>query len=175
LVAAGEWWRIVTSGFLHSGLIHVAFNMAALFVFGTPLERALGRLRFALIYFTSLLAGSLGALLLSPGALTIGASGAIFGLFGAILVGQRASGMSIRAGGMIPLLVINLVFTIAMPGISIGGHLGGLAGGLAAGALIFSRGFQARGRGGYLISTLACLALALGLFAASVFVAGGGL
>jgi membrane associated rhomboid family serine protease len=175
LVAAGQWWRIVTSGFLHSGLLHLAFNMAALFVFGSALERSVGRLRFTTIYVTSLMAGSLGALLLSPGALTIGASGAIFGLFGAILAGQRASGISLRAGGMIPLLVINLVFTIAMPGISVGGHLGGLAGGLAAGALLFNRRLRVGGRAGSLVSVLACLALAAALFAAAVLVAGGGL
>lgn len=173
LVAAGQWWRIVTSGFLHSGLLHLAFNMAALFVFGSALERSVGRLRFTTIYVTSLLAGSLGALLLNPNSLTIGASGAIFGLFGAILAGQRASGISIRAGGMIPLLVINLLFTIATPGISVGGHLGGLAGGLAAGVILFSRPFRAGGRAGSRVSVLACLALAAVLFAASVLLAGG--
>ena len=167
-VAAGQWWRIVTSGFLHSGLIHLALNMAALYVFGTPLERALGRLRFGALYVTSLLAGSLGVLLLSPNSLTVGASGAIFGLLGAIIVGQRASGINPRSSGMLTLLIINLVFSFAVPGISIGGHLGGLAGGLIAGSLLFRRGPRSQAA----VSTLACLALAIAFFAASLWVAG---
>ena len=167
-VAAGEWWRIFSSGFLHSGLLHLALNMAALFVFGGPLERAVGRLRFAALYLASLVAGSLGALLVSPGALTVGASGAVFGLLGAIIVGQRASGINPRSSGMMTLLVINLVFTVAVPGISIGGHLGGLAGGLLAGAVLFNRrlwhrhGLRAAG---------ACLALAGLAFGGSLWVA----
>src|SRR5205823_2548681 len=96
------------------------------------------------VYMASLLAGSLGALLVSPNQLTVGASGAIFGLLGTIIVGQRAAGISARASGMIPLLLINLVFTVAMPGISIGGHLGGLAGGFASGAIVFNRQLQRR-------------------------------
>lgn len=155
-VAAGQWWRLVTAAFLHAGLLHLAFNMGALYLFGPPLERSLGRPRFLALYLTSLLAGSLGALVLSPGALTVGASGAIFGLFGGILAAQRASGINLRSGGMLPLLIINLVFTIALPGISIGGHLGGLAGGLIAGTLFYDR--RLRGRPG--LSLVACLGLA---------------
>jgi membrane associated rhomboid family serine protease len=165
-VASGEWWRILTSAFLHTGLIHLALNMAALYVFGTPLERALGGVRFALLYLASLAAGSFGVLLLSPHSLTVGASGAIFGLLGAILVGQRAAGISFRNSGILSLLVINLAFTFAVPGISIGGHLGGLAGGLAAGSLLF----RWRVPGGTLVPALACLTLAAGLFLAALWV-----
>jgi membrane associated rhomboid family serine protease len=167
-VAAGQWWRIITAGFLHSGLIHLALNMVALYVFGMPLERALGRLRFGTLYLTSLLAGSLGVLLLSPNALTVGASGAIFGLLGAIIVGQRAAGINPRSSGMLTLLIINLVFSFAVPGISIGGHLGGLAGGLIAGSLLFRRGSRPQA----MVYTLACIALAIGFFAAALWVAG---
>jgi membrane associated rhomboid family serine protease len=169
-VAAGEWWRIITAGFLHGGLLHLAFNMVALYVFGPPLERALGRFGFAALYMTSLVAGSLGALLLSPTALTIGASGAIFGLFGAILMAQRSSGIGIRAGGMVPLLVINLVFTVLSPGVSIGGHLGGLAGGVLAGALLFNRRTRSDG-GRQALAALACVVLGLLLFGAALWVA----
>ena len=165
-VASGEWWRILTSAFLHTGLIHLALNMAALYVFGTPLERALGRVRFAVLYFASLAAGSFGVLLLSPHSLTVGASGAIFGLLGALLVGHRAAGVSFRSSGILTLLVINLVFTFAVPGISIGGHLGGLAGGLAAGSLLF----RWRVPGGRTVPTLASMALAAGFFLAALWI-----
>ncbi|WP_338200309.1 rhomboid family intramembrane serine protease [Candidatus Nephthysia bennettiae] len=168
-VAAGEWWRLITAGFLHTGLIHLGLNMAALFVFGPPLERALGRLRFGTLYLTALLAGSFGVLLLSPGSLTVGASGAIFGLLGGLIAGQRAAGISLRSSGIISLLVINLVFTLAIPGISIGGHLGGLAGGFVAASLLFNG--RLRQQGG-LLPIVLCAALAAACFAASLWVAG---
>ena len=79
LVAEGEWYRLVTSGFLHASLIHIGFNMLLLFFLGRLLEPALGTPRFLVLYFASLLAGSLGVMLLDPNALTLGASGAIFG------------------------------------------------------------------------------------------------
>jgi membrane associated rhomboid family serine protease len=167
-VAAGEWWRVVTAGFLHTGLLHVGLNMAALFVFGPPLEGALGRLRFAALYLTSLLAGSLGVLLLSPHSLTVGASGAVFGLLGAILAGQRAAGISARSSGIVGLLIANLIFTVAVPGISIGGHLGGLAGGFIAGSLLFNRRLREKGAA---LSVAVCLALPAACFAASLWIA----
>lgn len=168
-VAAGEWWRIFTAGFLHSGLIHLGFNMVALAMVAPPLERALGRVRFGVLFVVSLVAGSFGALLASPGSLTVGASGAIYGLFGAIIVGQRAAGISLRSSGMIVILAVNLVFTFAVPGISIGGHLGGLTGGLIAGAILFNRRLVAQNR---LAPVAACVALAGVLFWASTWVAG---
>jgi membrane associated rhomboid family serine protease len=167
-VAAGQWWRVITAGFLHSGILHLAFNMVALFVLGAPLEGRLGRPRFVALYLASLLAGSLGALLVSPNQVTVGASGAIFGLLGAIIVGQRAAGISARASGMIPLLIINLVFTVAVPGISIGGHLGGLAGGFVCGAILFHR--QLRGRSS-VYALAGCLGVAVACFAAALWVA----
>jgi membrane associated rhomboid family serine protease len=167
-VAAGQWWRLITAGFLHSGLLHVGFNMAALFVFGPPLESRVGRARFVALYLASLLAGSLGALVASPAVLTVGASGAIFGVLGAIIVGQRASGISVRSSGLVPLLVINLVFTLVVPGISIGGHLGGLAGGVVCGAILFNRQLQDRNG---VIGLAACLAVAGACFWAALWVA----
>ena len=136
-VADGEIWRLLTSGFLHAGLLHLLFNGFALYVLGTMLEPAIGRVRFAIVYFVSLLAGSFGALLVEPNALTVGASGAIFGLMGAAIVIMRNRGINPMESGIGLWLGINLVFTFAIPGISIGGHIGGLAGGAVAAALMF--------------------------------------
>ena len=130
----GEIYRLVTSAFLHDGLMHLAFNMWALWVIGPILERVLGRSRFIGLYTVSLLGGSFGALLVEPRAFTVGASGAIFGMFGAMAMAQRASGQSIWAGGIGPILGINLFLTFAIPFISVGGHLGGLVAGALTGA-----------------------------------------
>ena len=136
-VADGDLWRLLTSGFLHAGLVHLMFNAFALYVLGSMLEPAIGRLRFAIVYFVSLFTGSFGALLVEPDALTVGASGAIFGLMGAAVVVMRNRGINPMESGLGLWLGINLVFTFAIPGISIGGHLGGLVGGALAAALMF--------------------------------------
>jgi len=135
-VAEGEWYRLVTSGFLHASLFHIGFNMLLLFFLGRLLEPALGTPRFVLLYFASLLAGSMGALLLDPNALTLGASGAVFGLAGATFVIARGRGMDAIAGEIGFLIVINLVFSFAAPRISVGGHLGGLIGGVICALVI---------------------------------------
>ncbi|MEY2475659.1 MAG: hypothetical protein QOG87_974 [Actinomycetota bacterium] len=142
-VDAGQWYRVVTSGFVHAGLLHLALNMLLLYRLGEVLESALGRVRFTAIYFTALLTGSFGALLLSPNVFTVGASGAVYGLLGALAVGMRQRGASVWQSGIGSLLVVNLLFTFLVPGISIGGHLGGLAGGALLGSILL-RG----GRGG---------------------------
>jgi membrane associated rhomboid family serine protease len=136
-VADGEWWRIVTAGFLHSGLFHLGFNMFALWILGGLLEPAVGRWRFTLIYFVSLLAGSFGALVTEPTAPTVGASGAIFGLLGAGVVVMRNRGMNPMESGLGMWLLLNLFITFAVPGISIGGHVGGLIGGTLAALALF--------------------------------------
>jgi membrane associated rhomboid family serine protease len=167
-VAHGEWWRIITSGFLHFGLIHLALNMWALYIIGPVVERAVGKSGLLTIYGSSLVAGSLGGLIATPNALGAGASGAIFGLMGALLVGQKASGISVVQGGLLPVIVINIVFTFAIPGISVGAHLGGLAGGILAGGAIFYGPRYARSRlvpnlvGGAVgvVSFVACLLIA---------------
>ncbi len=133
----GEYWRLLTSGFLHSGFMHLLFNMFALYVLGTLIEPAVGRVPFAIVYFVSLLAGGFGALLLEPDAATVGASGAIFGLMGAALVLMRNRGMNLMESGLGIWLGLNLLITFTIPGISIGGHLGGLAGGMLAALLLF--------------------------------------
>ena len=129
-VAHGDYWRIVTSAFVHYGILHIAFNMWALYIIGEPLERYLGSVRFSVIYVVSGLAGSFGALLVSPDALTAGASGAIFGLMGAMFVLERQRGIALLGGSIGGLIVVNLALTfIAGAHLSIGGHIGGLIGG----------------------------------------------
>jgi membrane associated rhomboid family serine protease len=131
-VAHGQYWRLITGGFLHASILHIAFNMWVLYYLGTLLEPALGRLRFASIYLVSLLCGSLGALLVSPHSVTVGASGAVFGLMGAAAVETRARQIPLMQSGVGTLIVINLVISFTIPGISWGGHVGGLIGGAVA-------------------------------------------
>ena len=135
-IAEGEWWRMFTGGFLHAGFIHLAFNMFLLWMLGSQLERLLGPTSYLILYFGSLLSGALGVMLLDPLALTVGASGAVFGLMGATVVYQLRRGVSPWSNGIGTLLIINLIFTFARPNISVGGHLGGLLGGLLIGWLI---------------------------------------
>ncbi len=133
-VNQGEWWRLGTSAFLHYGPLHLAMNMFGLYFGGSILEQVVGRWRFLLLYVVSGLAGAAGALMWSPNAATAGASGAIFGIFGALFVLERRG--IIATGGQVgALIVLNLVLTFAIPGISVGGHVGGL---VAGGALMFA-------------------------------------
>jgi membrane associated rhomboid family serine protease len=128
-VAHGQWWRIVTSGFLHEDFLHIGFNMLVLYYLGIMLEPALGRLKFGLIYAVSLLTGSFGALLVSPHVLTVGASGAIFGVMGAAAVEMRARQIPLMQSGVGMLIVVNLIISFTGSNISWGGHIGGLIGG----------------------------------------------
>jgi membrane associated rhomboid family serine protease len=136
-VGEGEVWRLVTGGFLHAGLLHLLFNMYALWILGSMLEPSVGRVRFALIYFVSLLAGSFGALLLQKTGYTVGASGAIFGLMGAAVVIMRNRGMDPMESGLGLWIGLNLLITFTIPGISIGGHIGGLLGGAVVAAILY--------------------------------------
>jgi len=136
-VAAGDWWRLISAAFLHYGPLHLGMNMLALWWFGAAVEQVLGRGRYLLLYLVSGLAGSAGALVLSPTNLTVGASGAIFGILGAAFVLERQR-TYVLGGGAVSIIALNLAFTLFVPGISIGGHLGGLAGG-ALGILALSR------------------------------------
>ncbi|MGO9823107.1 MAG: rhomboid family intramembrane serine protease [Solirubrobacteraceae bacterium] len=135
-----EVWRLVTAGFLHDGILHILFNMWFLFIIGPMLEPAIGRLNFTVVYFVSLLAGSFGALLFQPLSPTVGASTACFGLLGALIVVAYYRGISIWHSGLGLTLVINIVFTLSVTGISLGGHLGGLVGGAICGWLIVQLG-----------------------------------
>ncbi len=134
-VHGGAWWQVITSGFAHVELTHIGLNMLALWFIGPPLERVLGRARFLALYLLSLLAGSAAVLWLAePGTFTLGASGAIFGLIGALLVLTVKTKGDLR--NVLTWLGINVIATFMLPGISWQGHLGGLAGGLAASAII---------------------------------------
>jgi membrane associated rhomboid family serine protease len=147
-VAEGEWYRLLTSGFLHASVIHIGFNMVLLYLLGSLLEQALGTPRFLALYFASLLAGSFGALLFEPNAFTLGASGAIFGLAGAAFVIARGRGLDALAGQIGFLIVFNLIFSLASPRISIGAHLGGLIAGIVCAMAVVAgeRGYFGRQR-----------------------------
>ena len=148
-VSSGEYYRLITGAFVHDGLLHIGFNMWALWILGSVFESTVGSGRMAAVYFVSLLAGSFGALWLSPLSPTVGASGAIFGLMGALFVFERQRGLGVMRGGIGGWIVINLLFTFyAHNAISIGGHIGGLIGGGLAGFALsgYGRGHMAYGR-----------------------------
>ncbi|SCE82658.1 rhomboid family intramembrane serine protease [Micromonospora chokoriensis] len=124
-IADGQWYRLITAMFLHYGVIHLLLNMWALWVLGRSLEANLGPLRFGALYLIGGLGGNVAAYLFSAqNSATAGASTAVFGLFAALIIIERKMGRDISQ--VIPILVINLVFTLTVPGISIPGHLGGL-------------------------------------------------
>jgi len=130
LVKDGDWWRLITAAFLHYGFFHLAINMYALYFAGSILEQVIGRWRYLLLYLLSGLAGAAGALLWTPNGATVGASGAIFGILGALLVLERRGNIA-TGGQVLGLIILNLVITFAYSSsISVGGHIGGLIGGL---------------------------------------------
>lgn len=170
-VAEGDWWRLIASGFLHVSLIHIGFNMLLLFILGRLLEPAIGTPRFVALYFASLLAGSLGVMLIDPNALSAGASGAIFGTAGAVFVIARGRGMDAIAGEIGFLIVFNLIFTFAASHISVGAHVGGLIGGIVC-ALVIVAGERGSLGPKHLYAELALMALiAVGCLFAGIAVA----
>jgi membrane associated rhomboid family serine protease len=165
----GDYWRLVTSGFLHANLLHIGLNMYLLWVLGQMLEPAIGSLRFAAIYFVSLLSGSFGALLVNPAKPTLGASGAVFGLMGAAFIELRHRGIDPMQAGIGGLILFNLVFSFLFPGISYGGHIGGLIGGGLA-AMALHAGDRARSRA---LGFAGCAVLAVAAAAAAIAAASG--
>jgi membrane associated rhomboid family serine protease len=166
----GGWWRLVTTMFLHASVLHIAFNMLALWVIGRQVEQYLGSARYIGLYFVSGLAGSAGALLQTPG-VTVGASGAIFGILGSMLIIEwQVTGR--LAGNAMTLIVINLVFSFAVPGISWGGHVGGLIGGILI-TLGYAHWGGERGRAQYgqlgIGGVLVLIAVAAGSIAVAYF------
>jgi membrane associated rhomboid family serine protease len=170
IVNQHEYWRILTSGFMHAGLFHIVVNMLSLWFVGSVLEPAIGRLNFAAVYFASLLGGSFGALLFQPHVDTVGASGAIFGIFGALIVVARARGIPIWQSGLGVVLLINLLFTLSISGISVGGHLGGLIGGFITGAAIVELSEK---RGMSIAALSVCVMVGIVSVAGAIAVAGG--
>jgi membrane associated rhomboid family serine protease len=163
----GDVWRLVTSGFLHAGLLHIGFNMYLLWILGQMLEPTLGSARFGALYFTALLWGSFGALLVQPDAVTVGASGAVFGLMGAAAVEMRARGINPFQTNIGMLIVLNLGLSFVFSNISVGGHIGGLVGGVLVG-LVFDLAARRRSQA---LAYAGCLALAAVAVAGALAVA----
>jgi membrane associated rhomboid family serine protease len=172
-VADGDWWRVITSGFLHAGFLHLLLNMYVLYVAGSILEPGIGTPRFLAIYFVSLIAGSLGALAVEPNTFTVGASGAIFGLMAAVIVVARGRGVEQVASQFGLFVVLNLVLTFSIPGIAIGGHIGGLVGGALAALLVIVVERRMRGRqGAFAIELIGLVLILAATFAGALAVAG---
>jgi membrane associated rhomboid family serine protease len=141
-VAVGEWYRLLTAAFLHVGWLHLAFNALALFIVGPQLERVLGHGRYAALWILSALGGSVLGYVVVPGSLSVGASGAIFGLFAATLIVGRRLGVDTRM--IVVLIAVNLVITFAVPGIAWYAHIGGL---VTGGVLALVYAYLPRGAG----------------------------
>ena len=141
-IPANQWYRVVTSGFIHFGLFHLGMNMLLLYQLGALLERAVGGAKLAAMYFASLLAGSLGVLLVDSGGLTGGASGAVFGLMAGAAVGLHRRGVNVFSSGIGSTLLLNLVLTFTISSISIGGHIGGAIGGAICGWVVLAPGWK---------------------------------
>ncbi|GAB3486626.1 rhomboid family intramembrane serine protease [Amycolatopsis cihanbeyliensis] len=158
MIGESQWWRLVTSGFLHYGLIHLAINMIALWILGRDLELLLGKLRFTALYLVSLLGGSVAVFLFDDlNKATAGASGAIYGLLGAMLVAVIR--LRINPTTVLAVLALNIIITFQIPGISLFGHLGGLVVGiLAMIAMVYS---PERDRTRWQVGTLAVLTVAM--------------
>ena len=172
-VAHGQDYRLLSAAFVHYGLLHIGLNMYVLYLLGGVFERYAGPVRLAAVYFTAALSGSFGALILSPDAATAGASGAIFGLMGALFVLERQRGMALLQSPIGGLILINLIITFGIPGISVGGHIGGLIGGALAGFALsgYGRGHMAYGRLGVL-SVIGIAGIAIVSVAGSIAVVG---
>lgn len=166
-VGDGQYWRLVTGGFLHSGLLHIAFNMLLLWFLGSEIEGRLGGPRFALVYLTALLGGSLGALVQTQG-ITVGASGAVFGLMGYLVVEMRRNGQNPFQSQIGFLIVVNLLLSLR-PGVSWGGHVGGLVFGALAGIALY----EGSRRGPRWLGPALCAALCVVAVVGSILVADG--
>ena len=166
-----EWYRLITSGFLHFGILHIAMNMYLLFQLGKLLEPPLGRLRYGLLYFACLLGRSLGVLVLEGRSTGLhgGASEGEFGLMGAAAIGMQRRGINIFQTGLGATLMINLLLTFTIPGISIGGHIGGIVMGAICGSIMLPPPQQKQPPWlGYAVPTIAII----GSVIASVIVVG---
>lgn len=132
----GEWWRLFTSGFVHIGIVHLLMNMYGLYRLGPELEQKLGPVRFAMAYIAALLGGSLAVVLFVPGRLVLGASGAIYGLGGLLVMLYRTRGIGLQQSGMTDVVIINVLINFS-GAVSVAGHVGGLIIGLGLGAMYF--------------------------------------
>ncbi|HET6549760.1 MAG TPA: rhomboid family intramembrane serine protease [Solirubrobacter sp.] len=168
-VADGEWWRLITTGFLHEQIWHVGFNMLALYWLGRMIEPALGHARFLAIYMASLLTGSLAVILMQPDVNTLGASGAIYGLLGAAIVMARNREIDLMQSGLIPILALNFGITLLF-GFSLAAHVGGLIGGLVVTFVVEE--LAKRRRASVVPAVIFCAVVAVAAFAGSIVAAG---
>ena len=166
-----EYYRLLTAGFLHLDFEHILFNMIFLYFVGRMLEPAIGRLNFAAVYFASLFAGSFGALLLQPLIPTVGASGAEFGLLGALMVVAHDRRIPIWSSGLGITLVINIVFSLTVSNISLGDHIGGFFGGLICGWAVVHLGER---KGMRAAALAVCVLVAIVSVGGSIVVANAG-
>jgi membrane associated rhomboid family serine protease len=168
-VANGDWWRLLTAAFLHGSILHIGLNMFVLYLVGGAVESFMGPGRYLALYLVSGLAGSAGALVVNPTEVTVGASGAIYGIFGALLIIEYSQTGSL-AGQAMTLIAINLALSFTIPGISWGGHVGGLIGGILATLAIsrFGRGHIAYGRPG-VVGIVGLLAVGVASVAVAYF------
>lgn len=162
VVFADEWWRLVTSGFLHYGPLHLLMNMLALWIIGRDLEMLLGNVRYLTLYTLSLLGGSMAVLVFDElDRATAGASGAVYGLLGGLLV--AAVRLRLNLTPIVLIIALNLYISIAIPGISLLGHLGGLAvGALVTAAMVYA---PEKGRTAIQLGAVLTVLVALGLMA----------
>lgn len=164
-----EYWRLVSSGFLHASLFHIGFNMVFIWMIGRSLEPAIGSTRFVVAYVTALLCGSFGVLLLEPNSVAVGASGAAFGLLGTLMIEARSRGISLWTTGLLQIALLNFAFTFLYPGIAVGAHLGGFVGGLAVGTIFDQADRRRLPRA---VSLGLCVALGIVAAVAGIAVAG---
>jgi membrane associated rhomboid family serine protease len=138
LSATNQWYRLLTVALTHGGLLHLGFNMYSLMVLGNPIEEAFGKNKFLIIFFASLLTGSLASsYLASIYSASVGASGAVFGLFGAMVVVGKRIGADIRS--IVVIIGLNFVFGFALGGVDWRAHLGGLVGGYITSQLVLNK------------------------------------
>ncbi len=171
-IEIGEWWRVVTGGFLHAGLLHIGFNMYALWIFGPMLEKGIGTVRFALIYLAGLFGSSLAVLLFDFNQQTLGASGAVLGLAGGLAAVLMARGVNIFQTSLGAIFLINLALPLLVPRISFWGHFGGIIGGFLAGLAV--TWLPERAGASDRAATAVATALTAGLFTAALFIGQNG-
>ncbi len=160
-VVQGDFWRLITCGFLHGGLLHLIFNMYALYAIGTQVENFAGKKKYLIIYFVSLISASLMSAVITPNAISIGASGAIFGLMGALVyfgTQYRVYLGSIFNNQIIPLILINILFGFMVTGVDNAAHIGGLIGGVL---IAMATGIQQKENSKNKLNGLICLIIYL--------------
>jgi len=165
----GEWWRIATGAFLHADIRHLLLNMIMFFLLGRRLEKQTGPAVFVAVCLTSMMWGSAGALLSAPNTAVVGASGIVYGVMASVLVVERLSGLDPWSEGLGTLIVVNVILSFVIPGISVGGHLGGLCGGLLCGWAAGDRRQTQELRAWVFLSIFAFLGCLLGVMTASTW------